>query len=87
MGSVSIWPHGGLKLQSLERTGTWWTRPEAATEYPGPSLRKWSGGPRGFFQYFKQPMGKKKHLIISTDASENCQHSFMIKTQQARNRG
>lgn len=61
MGSISIWPHIGLKLQSLEHTETWWTRPEVATEYPGPSLRKWSGGEVSrLFSVFQKANGKEK---------------------------
>lgn len=61
LGSISLWPHVGLKLQSLEHTRIWWTRPEVATEYPGPSLRKWSGGevPK-LFSVFQEANGKEK---------------------------
>lgn len=36
VGSISIWPHAGLKLHYLEHIGTSWTRPVVATEFPRP---------------------------------------------------
>lgn len=53
MGSISIWPHAGLRLHYLEHIGTSWTRPVVATEFPRPWTDVRWGSP-SFFQYFKK---------------------------------